>query len=137
MNREIKFRGKRIDNGAWETGSVIVLRQGLRGEEWFIADKMTGYHTPVSRNTVGQYTELRDRKGKEIYEGDIIKDEYADIADVWRYKLWQVEYSIKRAMFVCRNPDNPYPDTLEHVVSGRITIVGNIYDNPELLEEGK
>ena len=136
MNREIKFRGKRIDNGAWETGSAVVLRQGLRGEEWFIADKMTGYHTPVSRNTVGQYTGLKDRKGKEIFEGDILSvyDRQGHFNIIVK---WDKEAMAFLACY-CSGDQSPlswFSPLLSETY--KIKVIGNIYDNPELLEEGK
>ena len=58
MKREIQFRGKRADNGEWEIGSLVVTWRGLSDEGAFIADKITGYHTPIIPETVGQYTGL-------------------------------------------------------------------------------
>ena len=71
--REILFRGKRKDNGAWETGSLVRIRVGCSDEQVFIADKMTGHHTPVIPETVGEYTGLKDSKDKMIFEGDVVK----------------------------------------------------------------
>lgn len=121
--RTIKFRGKRIDNGAWETGCAVVLRQGLSDEKWFIADKMTGYHTPIDANTVGQFTGLYDANGKEIYEGDILRELGSD-------KFVKVVYDAPEFCF----KDNAHrycflnhPENYE--------VADNVYDNPELLKK--
>ena len=60
--REILFRGKRFDNGEWETGSLLVERMNTSEQQVMIADKMTGYPTLVLPETVGQYTGLCDKK---------------------------------------------------------------------------
>ena len=131
VNREILFRGKRVDNGAWETGSFVGIRMGCSDERTYIADKMTGYNTPVIPETVGQFTGLTDKNGNKIFEGDIIEahfDElFPDLATtlivVWSDYGW-----------FGRDMEGNVDSLEQKWVSDFFEIIGNIHDNPELLE---
>ena len=61
-------RGKRLDNGEWETGFLVILRMNTSNEEYYIADKMTGYLTPIDPASVGQCTGLKN--GIFTFEGE-------------------------------------------------------------------
>ena len=129
--REILFRGKRLDNGAWETGSLVIVRMDCHDALYYIADKMTGYHTPVDPSTVGQYTGLKDKNGKRIFDGDVAKvlqgkDKdiayvgfengafmlYPKIGNIYERTLWEYWYN-----------------------DWDVEVIGNITDNQELLEK--
>lgn len=142
---EILFRGKRLDNGAWETGSLVIARMGCHDAQYYIADKMTGYHTPVDPSTIGQYTGLKDKNGKQIFEGDMIKpfDDEVDkmvvefhngqfLLCLYGERGYMAEYGWEEeGNYGCfeAEPLSSYGDDIE--------VIGNIHDNPELLKGGE
>ena len=121
--REILFRGKRIDNGEWETGSLVYARMGTSEEQASIADKMTAYHTPVIPETVGQYTGLTDKNGRKIFEGDIIHGNLGNFVVRWSDNI---------SGFVAGEKERTHP-CLNRGTMKCYEVVGNIHDNPELL----
>ena len=145
--REILFRGKRTDNGEWETGSLVIIRDGCSDKEVFIADKMTGYHTPVISETVGQYTGLTDKNGVRIFEGDILRGfeypfcsnnngEFNYFAEI----VW-FDDSSAFGIYTLKNPKSNVrgilegnTDYLKYFNVDKWEVIGNIHDNPELIE---
>lgn len=138
--REIIFRGKRVYDSAWVYGSFIPdLCELLYG------NKLDGFIKPfgkirkerlmveVDRKTVGQYTGLTDKNGTKIFEGDILSGHLDELfpEDESRYPVVWHDYGwhIK-----CGNKSF---DTLEQWwVAKFLEVIGNIHDNPELLERG-
>lgn len=122
MKREIKFRGKRIDNKKWVYGFLA--------DEDYIndIDSIDLSSIEVDIDTVGQFTGLFDKNGKEIYEGDIIKG-FDITIEVW--------YSEDRACFIAemKEPQNDMVDILGGYDTQRMEIIGNIYDNPDFIKE--
>lgn len=118
--REYLFRGKTIANGKWSEGTLLVTKQGC-----CITPDATVY-VAVDPETVGQYTGLTDKNGTKIFEGDIVK--YGD--------------TVHNVVFEQRNGTAYFGlvySTLETLSFGyyqdlkQIEVIGNIYDNPELL----
>lgn len=136
MNDRYLFRGKRADNGEWETGFLVVERSDTSEERFYITDKMTGYHTPIIPETVGQCTGLKGKNGKLIFEGDIV-EWYSDYDDIWGYS----HTAIIRAVVVWDDKNYCWGFKVDDEIASFnewdwdiSMVLGNIYDNPELLE---
>lgn len=127
--REIKFRGQTWD-GEWVYGSFVDA-----GSDTFIWKQQP---IRVNPETVGQYTGLKDKNGREIYEGDIV-----EVKDR-RYELHGigiVEWDKENGLWMIYFPDTQGATMLrdwlpkEYEASLSIKVIGNVYENPELLEE--
>ena len=83
--REIKFRGKRVDNGEWVYASLLNDSDGKPKEIWFYKDRLMSY-VSVMPETVCQYIGLKDTSGKEIYEGDVVKSNAfsEEVVIIWK-----------------------------------------------------
>lgn len=116
--REIKFRGKNL-LGQWSYGDLVRGKIGQRKET---AIKVGTKAIFVLEDTIGQYTGLKDKNGKEIYEGDILyTNKYDKKHGIVR---WNEELG---ALHIYNVPSK----TLRN--ARLYEVIGNIYDNPELL----
>lgn len=137
MKREIKFRGKRIDNGEWVYGDLLHVKDKTHilfaDEESMAIDCLKNYK--VSPETVGQYTGLKDKNGKEIYEGDIIGLSYRDGC-----LIAEVVYNEEETAFCLKLIDRKAIGTrsLGNWLSlgYECAIIGNAHDNPEMVKGG-
>lgn len=122
MNREILFRGKRIDNGEWVKGLPFSFRANINTEG---IETYNGERHRVDPTTVGQYTGLTDKNGKKIFEGDLVKfDRFTPYTDI----LEKVKFCEGGFAPFCVAGWECTPSWEE------CEVIGNIHDNPELLE---
>ena len=135
MKLEIKFRGKRLDNGEWECGNLIIAENGAPYIFPTEICEVDGHHLRqgddkshrVDPATVGQFTGLKDKNGREIYEGDIMA-----LGDR-KNRIGVIVRSDLSPAFVLRVGDTEY--TLYYgAPSQRYEVLGNIYDHPNLLK---
>ena len=126
--REILFRGKRLDNGEWVEGwyqpettikhwngiqETVGVTVAYKVEDGFLED------TLVDPSTIGQYTGLKDKNGKRIFEGDILS-------------IWNESHDVvvfEDGAFYLENTSIPMR------FANKFEVIGNITDNPELLEK--
>ena len=130
--REYLFRGKHICNGEWYEGSLLVWPNGSCMIKQFGEFPFENKNAEVQPKTVGQYTGLTDKSGKRIFEGDIIKDDWG--------KIFKVIFTTTSCGFMveCTVAPNEYEKgkyRLGDAWCNTISVVGNIHDNPELLNK--
>lgn len=144
MNREVIFRGKRLDNGKWLYGDFMHdNHQGC----YIFPNDCTGLYTEnkVDPDTVGEFTGMRDKHGKKVFEGDIVRRRDSAFGYI---DVGVVKYDCHLGAFVleCEDDGRIYQCTFKKDFSyndGKCTIegtysyevIGNIYDNPELLNK--
>jgi len=130
--REIKFRGKRIDTGEWVHGYYVLDEfSGQNGKHGiaFTNDPCGFQVVEVIPKTVGQFTNLRDENGREIYEGDILQNSTG--------RRWVVDWRCdeKYCGWDLRIINSDMPHCIGETYTD-FNVIGNIHDNPELVEDG-
>ena len=128
--RQIKFRGKSLKNKKWVYGDLMrnicatrIVRYKETDNE--SVQRADWDYIEVDDSTVGQFTGLTDCNGKEIYEGDIVKDEIDAVYEI----CWYDDLASFIAEMVC----NEKPFMITDIGTKNITLIGNIHDNPELI----
>lgn len=136
--RDILFKAKRIDNGEWVEGSLIARpnstrrfivdnnnETALRGCTTGCSDKFDWRSVEVDPNTICQYTGLTDKNGNKIWENDVVE---IPTEDEYFHLKWEED----TARFVMSS--NSFIVTFDNYWSHEVEVIGNIFDNPELLE---
>ena len=126
MNREIKFRGKRIDNGEWVYGDLLQPTEICDIYEISDCESIDGTRYEVISETIGQFTGLYDNTKKEIYENDIVR-----ITGSKEIDIGKVIYEYNGFTVDVMNMDRFYSRV--HILEKFTEVIGNIYDNRELL----
>ncbi len=147
MEDRYLFKAKRIDNGEWEIGSLIALPTG----EYEISnkcnnppdcdpmwDKVVITHK-VEPSTICQCTGLKDKNGNMIWENDVIKYHFRDLYAQIRYGDYQNCFDSQKAehigFYVDWSESRNYRKDLGYWINMvNAEVVGNIFDNAELLE---
>ena len=144
-----KFRGKQYKTGEWLVGDLIHFRNDVMilplDADWFdfVPRKNNPLRLPsdrfvVDKATVGQFTGLHDKNGKEIYEGDIIKivEEFDDENVYTRIGV----VCFEEGMYELQDKNGKHFAYLGWLMHDdaitKLEVIGNIHDNPELLEKG-
>lgn len=138
--REILFRGKRLDNGEWVEGFLEKRPSAIQmpgyGGPWYIwvppqdPDDNGGFYN-IDPETVCQYTGLKDKNGRRIFEGDIIKAVMnGGNYDQYEFPIGQVVF--ENGAFCLRDRRETTP-LCSFAPAVSFEVIGNIYDNQELL----
>lgn len=139
--RENLFHGKRKDNGKWVEGYYFCdtdLNQSyIQGYDYYTDEnglQREAFCYEVIPETVGQYTGLTDKIGKKIFEGDVLRLAYHPEEDVV-IEWFNGSFRFREV----HNPNNDEYSILccEQNAVSHLKVIGNIYDNPELIESEK
>lgn len=146
MGREILFRGKRIDNGEWVEGfySQFHNRPAVpeenshqifepREDAYFCGSAIGGLWHLVAPSTVGQYTGMKDKSGKRIFEGDIVAFTRENALGYTTSRIGEVKYFVELPVFYIMATTG---DAWDWYQCQELQIIGNVHDHPELLKGG-
>lgn len=145
--REILFRGKRKTDNKWLYGFPYITRKNAVKINWYCSEFGSMRTDEVDPETVGQYTGLTDKNGTKIFEGDIVKfihknklKPYDDLVSPFYESYsrnYKIEYTNTFARYGLRfiNGSIHFPCKQSTLLMHDCEIIGNIYDNPELLGE--
>lgn len=141
MKDRYLFKAKRVDNGEWIVGYLYRLSEN---NPPFIMLRKYGESYEVDEHTICQCTGLRDKNGNLIWENDVVKDLFSDACAQIKYGSYQSCFDSTETEHVGFYVDwsgkytKRYRKDLGYWINMvDAEIIGNIFDNPELLEGGK
>lgn len=132
--REIKFRGKTgtVEGKKWVYGYLYKIKSFFsEAYQYFIKNEHL-QETIIDEETIGQFTGLKDKNGKEIYEGDIVSFNLKSDSEGQPYIIGYIEYQTTFSGYRIMSFEGSF--ALDYNIKD-IEVIGNIYDNPELLEK--
>lgn len=136
MNDRYLYRAKRTDNGEWVEGCLLIIDDSeyriatscLQGD---VKELLNVCAYEVDQSTICQCTGLKDKNDKDIYEGDILR----------KSGYWDVRVEFERGQFCIKGADivqylnNTIYGSIRNFPVDEYEVIGNIFDNPELLEK--
>lgn len=128
--REILFRGKRFNSSDWVEGNLFIPDKENTPTQICIGTNIIRITYDVIPETVGQYTGLTDKNGKKIFEGDILEFSDRLVSVFWHAHLgcWDSNF------LKFTNKENDRDDMSPCRWDFRAKVIGNVYDNPELIK---
>lgn len=135
--REIEFRGKCVVTGEWLYGDLVHLDDGKNTFTCIYGHGFGYRQGEVKSNTIGQFVGAKDVVGRRIFEGDIVRFDYENDEGKYSHEDFLIDFAngAFRAQYLgnlkCA------PNTFDEIGINECYVVGNKWDNPELLEVKK
>ena len=138
--REILFKAKRLDNEEWVEGSLVVIHEedyriATKADvEWSYTDRdnYDGVMTCVVPKTICQYTGLTDKNGNKIWENDVVRKSDTNALGWGRVRNCKISFDKLGYWLLTTQYGDGY--WLGEFNAEQLEVIGNIFDNPELME---